>query len=415
MKKSTFFTALVLAGLNVSCSTQNNTQDPPGAQVATVATAHPAQGMRHHQLPEGVISVDIVSDRGRLHLLTGKHVQGQKTLWHQLSDDGGEHWTTAVKILDAGSIAANMVRGNDAQIAAQGENIVVTWMSYVAGARFNAGPMQAARSGDSGATWQFAATPPDWKKGPHGYIDMTSDANALHAVWLDSRRGPSEVSAAQALHYARSVDGGLNWQQNLTLDDLTCSCCWNTVKSDKDGNVYVLYRDKQPSDMALGVVDRRQQWQRLSRVGAFDWQFDGCPHIGGGMDFQHTAGATTIHAVVGSGQEQHAGVHYLYSTDGGKTWSDPVPLGDESALHADLAAQDNGRIVAVWDMLGDDGLAVFAAESPSSDKKNWSSPLQLSKRGTRASHPRIVKTEQGFLALWTEHDGHRQTLAMRRF
>nr|WP_305907695.1 sialidase family protein [Methylomarinum sp. Ch1-1]MDP4520468.1 sialidase family protein [Methylomarinum sp. Ch1-1] len=305
------------------------------------------------------------------------------------------------------------MRGNDAQITVQGDNIVVTWMSYVKGAPFNAGPMLAARSGDGGQTWQKATTPPDWKQGPHGYIDMTSDANAMHAVWLDSRGGRSGVSAAQALHYARSVDGGQSWQSNETLDELTCSCCWNTIKSNGEGKLYVLYRDKQPSDMAIGVIDEQQHWQSLNQVGAFNWQFEGCPHIGGGLDFQQHHGKKRIHAVVGSGHQDHLGVHYLFSSDAGKNWSAALPLGDESAVHADIAAHDNGRVVAVWDMMAEDGLAVFSAESSDSEHKEWSRPLQLSTVGARASHPRIVKTVQGFLALWTEHDGQQQRVAMR--
>jgi hypothetical protein len=36
---------------------------------------------------------------------------------------------------------------------------------------------------------------PDWKQGPHGYIDLAADQQAIHAVWLDSRnRNPGVKS-----------------------------------------------------------------------------------------------------------------------------------------------------------------------------------------------------------------------------
>lgn len=369
--------------------------------------------MRHQATPEGVISVDIVNFDKRLHLLTGKHQKGNKTLWYQTSIDGGESWSEAVKLLDDDNLAVNMTRGNDAQIAAQNDTVVVSWMSFVEGARFNAGPMLTARSDDGGQTWQYAAAPPDWTQGPHGYIDMTADSQAMHAVWLDSRQGHADVKASQGLHYAKSTDGGLSWQTNQTVDELTCSCCWNTIKSDAAGKPYVLYRDKQPSDLSIAAPEQNQQWQRLSPVGAFDWQFDGCPHIGGGLDFENGAAKTRMHAVVGTGHPDHLGVHYLYSDDAGKNWSEARTLGDESAIHADIAARDDGRIVAVWDMMGDDGLAVFFAQSSDSGT-HWSKAEQLSKTGMRASHPRIVKTESGFVTVWTEHDGRQQTLAIRR-
>ncbi len=414
MKKQIILLPALLIGLNTACSSKNSAdvvnylleQETKNAQAQT------NKGHRH-SLPEGIISVDIVASNDRLHLLTGHHYQGHKTLWHQFSDDEGNSWSSAVKILGKRNLPVNMERGKDAQITAQGGNIVVTWMQYVEGVRFNAGPMMAARSSDGGQTWQTAPAPPDWEQGPHGYFDLAADSHAMHAVWLDSRNGRPEVTASQALYYARSEDGGLSWQNDLLLDGLTCSCCWNTVKTDAENNAFVLYRDKQPSDMSIGRVDPQQQWQRLNHVGAFNWQFEGCPHIGGGLDFQYQAGQKRIHAVIGSGHPDHLGVHYLSSDDNGKNWSETLQLGDESAVHADIASHPDGRVVAVFDMMGEDGLVVFSAQS--ADKGNhWSQPEQISTPGKRASHPRIVKTKTGFLVLWTENDGHQQTLATRR-
>jgi len=365
------------------------------------------QKHRHKKSTEGVISVDIVNHNDQLHLLTGKLQQNNKSLWYQSSNDGGKSWSAESKVLNADKLAIKMTRGNDAQIAVQANNIVVSWTKFDPKARFKAGAMQAARSTDAGKTWQYTNTPPDWKKGPHGYIDMAADEHAMHAVWLDSRFGSTGINATQGIHYAKSIDGGQNWQSNKTLDKISCSCCWNTVKTDFDGNPYVLYRDKQPSDFSIGVI--KQQWQRLNHVGAFNWQFDGCPHIGAGLDFQNTAGHKRTHAIVGTGHLDHLGVHYLYSDDAGKNWSKAMQLGTESAIHADIAAHDNGRVVAVWDMMTADGLAIFSAESKDQGN-NWSDAIQISKPKIRATHPRIVKTRQGFLALWTENDGQQLLL-----
>ena len=413
MNKKILFLPILIIGLNTACSTKNSTEKLTTTQHTAEIKNVPAKPKkhRHHTLPEGVISADIVSYDNRLHLLTGKNKQGQKSLWYQYSTDGGNSWSAEIKILND-NIPAKMVRGNDAQIAAQGKNIVVTWTKFDKNSRFSAGAMLAARSSDGGQTWQYADTPPDWKQGPHGYIDMTADNHAFHAVWLDSRNGHADVKASQGLHYARSTDGGLSWQTNNTLDKLTCSCCWNTLKTNAEGNAYVLYRDKQPSDLSIGVINKKQKWQRLNHVGAFNWQFEGCPHIGGGLDFQTTAGKNRQHAVVGTGHQQHLGIHYLYSDDAGNNWSAPKQLGDESAIHADVAAHDNGRVVAVWDMMGEEGLAIFTAESKDQGK-NWSASKQISKTGLRATHPRIVKTEKGFLSLWTENNGHIQTIATK--
>lgn len=413
MNKKLLFIPVILFGI-AACSTKPVAiQSGDQATTETKATQGKAHKRSHKTMLEGVISLDIVNDNNRLHLLTGKQQQGQKTLWYQYSDDDGKTWLAASKVLDDNNIPAKMTRGNDAQITAQGKAVVIAWTKFDKTARFKAGAMLAARSTDNGQSWEYVSAPPDWVKGPHGYIDLASDKQAMHAVWLDSRSGRSSINASQGLRYARSTDGGLHWQTNQTLDTLTCSCCWNTIKSDAEGNAYVLYRDKQPSDLSIGVINPQQQWQRLSHVGAFDWQFDGCPHIGGGLDFQKTSGKNRMHAIVGTGHPEHLGIHYSYSDDAGKNWSKDVQLGDESAIHSDIAAHNNGRVVAVWDMMGEYGLAIYAAESKDRGY-SWSSTMLLSASQMRASHPRIVKTKTGFLALWTESDGRSQKLQALR-
>ncbi len=414
MKIKSILILVFLAVLLSSCSGRMGT-DGIGLETAAAEKDIPVKPVRRmrHRLPEGVISADIVNQNGRLHLLTGKHQEGRKTLWYRFSDDDGRNWSTPIKVLADDNLPANMNRGKDAQVAAQGNTVMAVWMKYAEGRRFNAGPMLAARSTDGGQTWSYTDAPPSWEKGPHGYTDLAADDQAFHAVWLDSRRGRSKVRASQALHYAKSTDGGESWHPDQTLDGLTCSCCWNTLKPDSSGNVYVLYRDKKPSDLSLGLVDSDEQWKYLSHAGEFDWQFEGCPHIGGGLDVQHDGTKQRLHAVAGTGHPKHLGVHYLSSEDRGRTWSPAKQLGDDSAIHADVAAHDDGRVVAVWDMMSDYGLAVFKAES-GDQGRSWSQPEQLSGKGMRASHPRIVKTGAGFLTLWTQSDGQTQALSMQR-
>jgi len=402
---------LALLSTMIACSTQPISPPQEVQSIETVVGKTPHRH-RSHTLAEGIISVDIYKDNQRLHLLTGKHQQGKKTLEYQYSDDGGNHWSKAVKVLNKDNMPIKMGRGRDAQIVALGDTIVTTWVKYVENGPFNTGPMQAARSTDDGRSWQPTTAPPDWKTGPHGFIDMTANGNSFQAVWLDSRHD-SGVKGSQGLRYARSVDDGISWQANKTLDAVTCACCWNTLKTDSLGNSYVLYRDKQPSDMSIGVINGNDQWHYLSHVGAFNWPFQGCPHIGGGLAFQNNAGKQRLHSVIGTGKLENIGLYYLYSDNAGKSWSTPRRLGDESSTHADIAADDTGRVVAVWDMMSDNGFAIFTAESLDQGK-NWSSPRQLSKVTQRATHPRIVNTQHGFLALWTSSDGHYQSLATRR-
>lgn len=368
---------------------------------------------KRRSLPNGAISLDMVVSDNVFHMLVGRHEQGKKSLWYQQSSDHGKSWTDAVKIIDREHIEANFNRGSDARLAVQGTNIIALWASRKEGAgRHNAGPMSAARSSDNGKSWQVGPIPADIEVGAHNFIAMDGNSSVISAVWLDRREVPSQNKRTKkGLRHAQSSDGGLTWTANKTLDDNTCACCWNTAKYSDSGELFVLYRDQEPSDMFMGVLDQAQQWTPLNQVGHFKWDFKGCPHIGGGIAFQSQS--KLMHTVVGTGHPDHLGVFYLRSKDSGKNWSQPVQLGDESALHSDLAAAENGRIIAVWDMRSEDGLSIFYAES-TDQGLTWTTEKRLSKTGYRATHPRIVSSDGKFMAVWTESlDGKKQSLQMQ--
>ena len=421
MNTKSAITILFVTLISSACTTPQQAKQSPmqnqysAIQTESTKSASPAKKHKHRMPSQvnGVISLDIVSKGGRLHLLTGTHNNGVKSLWYQYSDDQGNSWSKASHANAHTNQKIVMLRGNDAKLSVQGNTVVVVWTSFVKGNMHGAGPMMAARSNDLGKSWQTGATPSDWTEGSNAFLAMSSDEQKMHMVWLDSRFGKSAVKGSQGLRYAVSDDAGLSWSKNITLDNITCACCWNTAKVADDGELFVLYRDKQPTDMAIGSLNKNQQWQRHSPVGDFKWDFPGCPHIGGGLAMIGQGDNMEMHSVVGTGHPDHLGVHYLYSADAGKNWQSPVQLGDYSAIHADIAANDQGRIVAVWDMRSEDNLTIFSAES--NDKgKNWSKPKLISTPGYRATHPRIVNTSQGFLVLWTQvKQGQEQQLAMQ--
>ena len=68
------------------------------------------------------------------------------------------------------------------------------------------------------------------------------------------------------------------------VDPSSCACCWNKMIAPQPGQVHVLYRDHGVRDMALASTrDTGEHWELKSPVGEFNWEFQGCPHVGGGI------------------------------------------------------------------------------------------------------------------------------------
>ena len=357
---------------------------------------------------EGVISLDVTASNNKIYLLLGKNIKGQTSLWLQISNNNAASWSRETEIPIPTASGATISRGSDARIVKAGKSIIVLWMSHVEGARFGSGPMVAMRSLDEGKSWEQVQGPADWMNGPHGFFSLTYSRNILHATWLDKRDPQLSTPGSQGLRYAYSQDEGKTWSSNMTLDDVVCACCWTKSLGDKNGNLYVLYRDKQPSDMAIGVVSSKHTWSRLSAVGKFDWEFSGCPHIGGGLAIKQNGSKKELHAIIGTRKQEAAGIYHLMSQDSGKYWSAPMQLGDSSATHGDITIDQKGKIYAVWDMVDpeikDGSMAIFLSHS--NNGRKWQSPIKLSYKGSSASHPRIIAQGAGVVVLWTEKDNH---------
>lgn len=356
----------------------------------------PAFAAGHGASASGVVSLDVYAQGRTVDLLFAFAAAGGVELRHQRSVDGGESWPVAARLPLAPSALSMPHRGGDPQVVASGPHVLVVW-TRPGTSKWGSGPLGTALSADGGATWTIGANPADdGSTEGHGYVDAAADTDgAFHLVWLDSRDG------AQGLRATSSKDFGRTWEANRTLDNRTCECCWNRVASPRAGEVWALYRDHDPRDMAVAASqDAGRSWSRRGSAGTFNWKFEGCPHVGGGLAFT----GDSAHALVWTGEEDAAGLHVIGSKDGARTWSQPVRVGDSSAHHPDLAA-DGSVLAAVWDDPAGTTRAVLASTSVDGGR-TWRTARRLSSAGADASHPLVVSVAPGrFLVAWTERSG----------
>ncbi len=362
-----------------------------------------------------VASFDLYRDGDSIHLLAaGASARGETPeLRYIRSDDGGESWSEPTRPGLGQPAPTKSHRGNDVQIAAHGRQVIALWGTNGSGFH-GSGPFVSAISSDGGQSWRPGPNPAaDGNDGGHGFADLTATADGVfHLAWLDSygivtnERGVAEIADAersggqQGLMAARSDDGGASWVMHRRVDDVTCECCWNSL-TESGGAVHLLYRDKDPRDMALASLDADTGWRTEGIVGAFGWQFEGCPHVGGAL----AAGGDSLTALVWTGHAERIGLYALSRGADADGWSSPVALGDDSARHSDLTTLPDGRAVAVWDQNGESGRHILlAAQSP--EDGGWSPAAPLPGATGSVTHPRIVAAPDGrALVAWSAQPG----------
>ncbi|CAG7857408.1 hypothetical protein MCAMS1_02215 [biofilm metagenome] len=344
-----------------------------------------------------ITTFDVSVNDEAIHLLIGGKVSATDKkvgIRYLQSKDGGNTWSNPIIVANPESVINN--RGNDIQLAAKGEHLLAMWQEK--GELPGMGPLASAYSLDNGKTWIDGKNPAINDAGDQSHADVIADKDGhFHAVWLED---PDE-NGYQSLRYANSNDHGQSWSKAITIEDSTCSCCWNTLALSPNHDLNIFYRDMKPRDMALmRSSDAGKTWQRISTVGAFGWQFDGCPHVGGALAYDD-AEPNRLYSLSWTGLEGKSGLYHLASSDNGKTWSTPFKLGKQ-AVHGDIAVFQ-GNIVAIWDEIETDG-SIFYATSRD-DGNTWSPAKKLTGTNITATHPRLVSTANGMLAVWTEKSG----------
>ena len=344
---------------------------------------------------KNLLSFDVYVEGSTQHALFAAETETPKKpfIGYIKSADAGRHWSQPIEIGHYSPNNMESAAGNEVQIAGAGNALLAIWQ--VSGELPGMGPLQSMYSLDGGQTWQIGKNPTG-SEIDQSHPELLADQDGrFHLVWLDDR----DENGYQGIRYARTQDAGQHWALAQTVDDSTCSCCWNRLMLGPDGQLNALYRNMEPRDMALAQSgDVGASWHKASTVGEFNWVFDGCPHNGGALAQSNQ----TLHSLVWTGAENKAGLYYSRSADNGQTWSAPQAMGNGSlAFHSDIAALDDAHVMAIWDVRGAEGSTVMSSKSLDNGGQ-WSTAQPISTPGSSASFPRIVATPDGFLAMWLE-------------
>ncbi len=237
-------------------------------------------------------------------------------------------------------------------------------------------------------------------------------SGAVFAAWLDKRnRVPAQANGQKydgaALFFATSRDGGATYSDARLVADNTCECCRLALAFDGMGHPVVVFRNifeggvRDHAIVAFGDVNSPGEVYRVSRD---DWQIAACPHHGPSLTISREG---TTHVTWYTNGRARKGLFYARSLDGGKTFSDPVPVGqvNRSPSRPQIIAGPQG-LVMVWKEFDGEKTSINLMMSHD-DGATWSKPRSVAGTADNSDHPLLVSDGQHTYLSWmTKADGY---------
>jgi hypothetical protein len=189
------------------------------------------------------------------------------------SDDGGQTFAAAVKIMESPGLKLGMRRGPRIAVGPEGVTVAVMTTELL-----------AFHSSDGGASWSQPVVVNDVPQSAReGLHDLAANGKGeLFAAWLDLRNEKMELWGAT------SRDGGKTWGSNQRLyrspGGSICECCHPSVLFDADGNLAVMWRNSLEGSRDLLMMTRRAgqtEFGTARKLGEGTWKLTGCPMDGG--------------------------------------------------------------------------------------------------------------------------------------
>jgi hypothetical protein len=236
---------------------------------------------------------------------------------------------------------------------------------------------------------------------------------SVFAAWLDKRnRVPAQQSGQKyegaGLYFASSNDGGATYSEARMVKDNTCECCRLGVAFAGPGRPVVVFRnifDGGVRDHAITTFADPATPGDVHRVSQDDWQIAACPHHGPSLSISN---AGTYHVTWYTNGKARKGLFYARSQDGGRTFSNPLPVGrpDRSPSRPNVIAGPLGTAI-VWKEFDGEKTTVNLMTSHD-DGLTWSKPAAVAETTDTSDHPLLVSNGQSvFLSWMTKADGYR--------
>ena len=380
-----FLSSLIFSAPAITAQQDHSVQHNHTAPVSSKSTK--ADGKK-----PGVFGYDVFGSQNRTHAVTAEREATTEHLVYKQSDNYGKTWSVNSVIENSENKIYSAARGAYPQIAVNSELIVIVW-NLPGNTRFGSGELSTVYSRDNGKTWVAGKSPSDLEKSDsQNFADLfVTESGRIGLVWLDSRDNKQGLRLSFF-----DVAAGL-WGKNITLDAETCQCCWNKAVAVKDSNALVLYRDISPRDMSVANFDLvKNEVKSVGPIYKFNWDFNACPHRGGGLDAITDKNTNTIVATFWNGNPTDS-QYFSKSVDLGQTWEKPIKINKEGLEHGDAAINKKSIVLVFFN--AKDGKIYYSKSSHRKLNQNYK---KISESKKYQKSPQVLSINNNFVVSWIE-------------
>lgn len=235
----------------------------------------------------------------------------------------------------------------------------------------------------------------------------------LFAAWLDKRnrapaRAKGETYTGAALAFAWIEGDGSTVGEARIAQDNTCECCRLGVAFAGAGRPVVLLRnvfDGMVRDHAVVTFSDASTPGPVMRVSEDDWRTDACPHHGPSLA---VAPQGTYHAAWFTNGRARQGLFYARSQDGGRSFSQPMPVGDADRQAARPSVLASSRMIWLAWKEFDGESTLLMVMSSRDDGSSWSPVREAARSSGDSDHPLLTNAGERVYVSWlTRREGYR--------
>jgi hypothetical protein len=240
----------------------------------------------------------------------------------------------------------------------------------------------------------------------HGFVSLLPGDPGVRAFWLDGRAmtaGDHGHGIGNMTLRTTVVDRGV--ESSTVLDHRVCECCSTSAALASNGPI-IVYRDRSMEEERDIFIVRSVDgdWTKPRPVHRDGWEIAGCPVNGPSVA---AAGDAVVVAWYTAAQLRPR-VLAAWSRDGGATFAPPVVIDDDDPTGRVAVGLDrDGSAVIAWHARGVDD-AVITLRRLTRDGAA-SAPVEVARTnpGRASGLPRLARTPDGWLVVWTDADAHR--------